>query len=185
MQTKRKSIRLKDYDYSEPGDYFVTICAQNKKCLFGEVVDCEMKLNDLGRMVEKWWIELKKKFPSVGLDEYIIMPSHLHGVITIIDPVGADLCVCPQRSYCPSKKGGHAGPPLQEIIQWFKTMTTNEYVQNVKTKNWPPFEKRLWQRNYYEHIIRGKNDLDKIRDYIISNPGVWTEDKENPNYKKQ
>ena len=177
MQTKRKSIRLKDYDYSEPGDYFVTICTQDKKCLFGKIIDCEMRSNDVGKMVEKVWQEIPQSYPNIEIDEFTIMPNHLHGIITI---VGADPRVRPGQTqgFAPTRLS------LPAVIHRFKSLTTKYYIDNVKTKSWPPFEKRLWQRNYYEHIIRDENDLNKIRDYIISNPGVWTEDKENPNYKR-
>lgn len=88
----RQSIRLRDYDYSQNGAYFVTICCQNKACLFGEIVNGEVRLNDAGKMVEKWWRELANKFPAIELDEFIIMPNHFHGIVVI---VGADLRVCP------------------------------------------------------------------------------------------
>ena len=88
----RRSIRLKGYDYTQAGAYFVTICTQHRECFFGEIIDGAMQLNDAGQMVEKWWAELTHKFPSVETDEYIVMPNHFHGIIVI---VGADLCVCP------------------------------------------------------------------------------------------
>ena len=106
----RRSIRLKGYDYSQAGAYFVTIVTQDRACLFGEVVDGEMGLNDAGRMVEKWWAELHHKFPNVQTDEFVIMPNHFHGIIMIMsNPVGADLCVCPVL-------GAHAGAPLQKLL---------------------------------------------------------------------
>lgn len=179
----RHSIRLKGYDYSQAGAYFITICTQNRKCLFGEIVNAEMLLNDAGKMVEKWWYELKNKFPNMELDQYVVMPNHFHGIIQII--VGADLRVCPDNS------GEHTGSPLHRMVQWFKTITTNEYIHNVKINNWQPFEGKLWQRNYYEHIIRNENELNHIREYIINNPLQWQFDRENldrienDDYKKQ
>lgn len=210
----RRSIRLKGYDYSQPGAYFITMCTQDRACLFGEVVDGKMRLNDAGRMVEKWWVELNRKFPGVQTDAYIVMPNHFHGIIVIT--VGADLRVCPYADdgtdahgvgadlrVCPHPNGGtgapqpgahvsgahvsgahasgaHAGAPLPEIVQWFKTMTTNEYIRGVKTLGWPPFRGRLWQRNYYEHIIRDDESLNRIRRYIAENPLRWRLDRENP-----
>lgn len=92
QQHHRRSIRLKGYDYSQPGGYYVTIVTQNRDCLFGNVVEGEMVLNDAGRMIKKWYFELENKFPDILCDEYIIMPNHFH---TIIINVGADLRVCP------------------------------------------------------------------------------------------
>lgn len=143
----RRSLRLKRYDYEQAGAYFVTICAQGRACLFGVVADGEMQLNDAGKMVERWWFELNQKFPAVETDEFVIMPNHLHGIIVITDTiVGADLRDGPE--------GAHTGAPLPTVIQWFKTITTNEYIRAVKTASWPSFNRRLWQRNYYEHVIR-------------------------------
>jgi putative transposase len=153
-QHHRRSIRLRSYDYSQVGAYFVTICTQGRLCLFGDVVYGEMKLNDAGWMIESWWLELRNKFPSVEPGEYVVMPNHFHGIIAI---VGADLCVCPDSG---PPKGAHIGAPLPKIVQWFKAMTTNEYIRGVKQYGWTPFLARLWQRNYYEHIIRNQEDLD-------------------------
>ena len=166
----RRSFRLKDYDYSRAGAYFVTICTQGKKNLFGEILKENMFLNEMGRIVEKWWAEIENKFKNVELDEFVIMPNHFHGIIII---VGADLCVCPD------KMGEHVGSPLHRIVQWFKTMSTNEYIRNVCNHGWTPFSKRLWQRNYYEHIIRNEEKLNKIRYYIQTNPLKWHLDREN------
>lgn len=158
-----------------------------------------MRLNEAGRMVKKWWAELNRKFPNVQTDEYIVMPNHFHGII-VITPVGADLCVCPNNL------GAHAGAPLPgapvggatvpslgqtrrsaptcaplpEIVQWFKTMTTNGYIPGVKTSGWLPVNGRLWQRNYYEHVIRTEDALNRIPQYILDNPARWAFDRENP-----
>jgi REP element-mobilizing transposase RayT len=180
----RRSIRLQGYDYSRNGAYFVTVCVQHRECLLGEIVDDEMRLNDAGRMVERWWVELGNKFPSVETDEFVVMPNHFHGIITI---VGADLRVCPDRT------GAHIGAPLRhgplqrindaplpEIVQWFKTMTTNEYIRTVKQHGWVPLPGRLWQRNYYERVIRTEEELRRIRQYITDNPSQWAHDRENP-----
>ena len=216
----RRSIRLRGYDYSRAGAYFVTICTQNRDCLFGDIVDGKMVLNDAGRMNEKWYMELENKFSGTHCDEYAIMPNHVHFVII---NVGADLCVCPgvmrvapdsmrvcpdSMCVCPDsmcvdpdddgrlhgqthriapttgtgvpQTGAHTGAPLPEIVQWFKTMTTNAYIRGVKQHGWPRFDRRLWQRNYWEHIIRNENELHRIRQYIVDNPGQWESDHNNP-----
>lgn len=175
-ESHRRSIRLRDYDYTQAGAYFVTICTQGRVCLFGAVVDGEMELNDAGRMVGRWWGELMTKFPSVALDDCVVMPNHVHGIVII---VGADLGVCPDTPVAEAK-GAHTGAPLPRIVQWFKTMTTNEYIRGVKQRGWAPFHGRLWQRNYYEHVIRSEDGLDRIRQYILDNPAKWPEDSDNP-----
>ena len=181
----RRSIRLKDYDYSQSGAYFVTICAQNRICLFGTLVDGTVQLNDAGQMVEHWWFELNRKFPAVETDEFVVMPNHCHGIVLITDSiVGADLRVGPAPK---AGQGAHTGAPLRPhlstVIQWLKTMTTNEYVRGVKTGAWAPFNRRLWQRNYYEHVIRSEESLNRIRQYILDNPARWEFDRENPAVK--
>jgi len=189
----RKSIRLKGYDYSQAGLYFVTICTQNRKYLFGEIsvgadlcVCPEMKLNDAGKMVKKWYFELENKFNDIKCREMVIMPNHFHCIIENIGvPVGADLRVCPNTtnnetiSNNEKIKGEHTGSPLRAVVQWFKTMTTNEYIRGVKNKQWQRFDKKLWQRNYWEHIIRNENENYRISKYIIDNPIKWINDKLN------
>jgi putative transposase len=169
---------LKGYDYSQPGTYFVTICIQDRDCLLGEMVNCEIQFNAAGQMIYYWWNCLPHKYPNIKLDEFIIMPNHLHGLIIV---VRADQRVCPD-----DKKGEHTGSPLQKpvsfsrMIQWFKTMTTNEYLRNVKQNDWHPFNKRLWQRNYYENVIRDENEFNRTRKYILENPLKWDIDVDNP-----
>ena len=190
----RRSIRLKHYDYSQAGAYFVTICAKDRECYFGNIKGGELQLNDAGSMIEKWWRKIPEKFSSSEIDLHIIMPNHFHGIIAI---VGADPCVCPDtRVYpkthvCPDyndknkrsahmdayEAGAHMDAPLQKIIQWFKTMTTNEYIAGVKQNKWTRFNGNLWQRNYYEHIIRNEYALNKIREYISNNPLNWEIDE--------
>jgi putative transposase len=182
----RCSIRFKGYDYAQAGAYFVTVCAQNREGFFGAIVGGEMRMNDAGNMIARWWEELPRKFPSVESDEFIVMPNHFHGILTITDPsVGADLRVCPDPQGAHPEQGAHPSASLRclalgEIVQWFKTMTTNEYIRGVKQNGWTPFPGKLWQRNYYEHIIRNDADLDRIREYIFNNPANWANDEENP-----
>jgi len=187
----RRSIRLKGYDYAQKGLYFVTICVQKCACLFGYIKNGEMFLNPAGKMIQKWYLALETKFPDIKCGEYIIMPNHFH---CIIHNVGADQSVCPKtpdQSVCPKTadqrvgekkhpmQGEHIGSPLHRVIQWFKTMTTNEYIRNVKNANWQRFDGKLWQRNYWEHIIRDQQSFKNISNYIINNPSKWTLDQLN------
>lgn len=177
----RRSIRLKNYDYTSPVAYFVTICIQGRLCLLGHVENGKMVVNDAGKMVEFWWAELIKKFPTVQVDSHMVMPNHFHGIVVL---VGADLRVCPneehRREIEKSTTGAHTGALLPKIVQWFKTMTTNAYIQGFKQSGWPSFSGKLWQRNYYEHIIRNDREWNAIREYIQNNPLNWSLDEENP-----
>jgi len=167
----RRSIRLRGYDYSQSGAYYVTICTQQRFQLFGEIINGQTKLNDPGWMVVKWWEALPRKFPVIEMDQYIVMPNHFHGLVIV---VGAARCGRPIKDF------GHphgGAPTLGDVMDWFKTMTTNEYIRGVKQRNWKPFPSRLWQRNYYEHVIRDENELQEIREYIINNPAQWAEDE--------
>ncbi len=175
----RRSIRLRGYDYAHPGEYFVTICVQQHECLFGEVVGDEMVPNEAGDMVASWWAELPRKFPSCEADAFVVMPNHVHGIVVIREaPVRSDAHL----------QGAHMGAPLQvgervtlgRIVQWFKTMTTNAYIRGVADRGWKPLVERLWQRNYYEHIVRDETELERICDYIENNPRTWKEDPDNP-----
>jgi REP element-mobilizing transposase RayT len=125
---------------------------------------------------------LNHKFPAVETDEFMVMPNHFHGIVVIANvPVGADLRVGPgDRGTHAAHQGAHTGAPLPTIVQWFKTMTTNEYMRGIKTYDWVPFRGRLWQRNYYEHIIRDDQSLNRVRQYIADNPARWPFDHENP-----
>ncbi len=109
-------------------------------------------------MIDYWWQELASKYQYIELDAYVIMPDHLHGIITIVDDTIAKVSI-------------------SEMIQWFKTMTTNKYIQGVKSGIYIHFDKKIWQRNFYEHIIRDEADLNRIRDYIINNPMNWSYEK--------
>jgi REP element-mobilizing transposase RayT len=181
----RRSIRLKGYDYSQAGLYFITICVQNRACLFGEIINGEMILNDAGVMVEKWYFELENKYPDINCHEMVVMPNHFH---CIVENVGADLRVCPDKNDGNATNDGdvindgdvegeHIGSPLHRVVQWFKTMSTNEYIRGVKNLGWQPFNGKLWQRNYYEHIIRNEQSYKNISAYIINNPAKWNDDK--------
>jgi len=170
----RRSVRLRGYDYSQAGAYFVTICTPDRACLFGDVADGVMRLNDAGRVVERCWHEIPIHFPHVELDEFVIMPNHVHGVIVI---VGAGS----PRPYVASGAGTITGAetaPLRatlgQMVAYFKYQSTKHINIMRGTPGIP-----VWQRNYYEHIIRDDESLNRIREYIINNPMQWALDREN------
>lgn len=152
----------------------MTICTHNRIEWFGEIIDKEMKLNRYGKAIDEWWRKLPTKFKNIKINEYVIMPNHFHGIITI-NSVETDPRVR-------LKPGGdaHMGASLHQMIQWFKTMTTNEYIQNIKHKNWKPFSKHIWQSRYHDRIIRNEFEYSTKVEYILNNPAKWDEDRNNP-----
>jgi len=171
----RRSIRLKGYDYSNAGYYYVTICTQDRLHLFGGIADGEMILNDAGKMIKYQWQQLICRFENIELHEFVIMPNHFHGIIEL---VGVPLVGTPN----PGQPQGIAptvcfAPTLGDVIGAFKSLTTNDYILNVTHNNWPRFNKKIWQRNYYEHIIRDEKSFYKISEYIRTNPLLWQDDK--------
>ena len=177
----RRSIRLQGYDYSQPGAYFVTICTHGRECLFGEIVDGEMRLNELGEMVAYTWHDLVNHVDGIMLDEYVIMPNHMHGVIIIVGTddvdVGAGSEPAPTSTE-PAPTDATNRPkkrhPLPEIVRQLKTFSARRINALRNTPGVP-----VWQRNYYEHIIRNEAELQRIRQYIRQNPERWAEDSEN------
>jgi putative transposase len=172
---RRRSIRLPNFDYSSPELYFVTICTQDRALLFGEISNGQRLLNAIGQMAEFWWKRLPEKFPGLLLQEFVVMPNHLHGLLA--------LTRLPEAG-----KPGHAAAPLDKVqppalsrvVQWFKTMTTNAYFRGVREAGWPAVRGKLWQRNYYEHIVRSSVAAHQVAAYILENPGLWSADVENP-----
>jgi len=175
----RRSIRLPGYNYAQAGAYFVTVCAQNRECLFGEIVDGKMRLKDAGRMVGSVWEELPRHYAGIDIDAFVVMPNHVHGIIILRDHhvVGATPRGCPTSGQA---QGPAPTMSLPDVVHRFKSLTTARYRQGVAEKGWPPFCRRLWQRNYYEHVIRGEDELNRIRRYIEDNPTMWQMDRENP-----
>jgi len=191
----RRSIRLRGYDYSQAGLYFITICTQHRLHQFGEIEDDEMVLNDAGKMIETQWLALSKRF-KIQLHEYVIMPNHFHGIIEILN-VGAIPCGCPMICGCPipcdcqipvKERAPTRGAPTNtaantktvgDIVGAFKSISTHEYIRGVKQNDWQRFDGKLWQRNYWEHIIRNENEGNNIAQYIIDNPAKWAMDKLN------
>ena len=170
---QRRSIRLRGYDYSQEGAYFVTIVTQGRALLFGDVVDSQMELSPAGECVLSIWRDLPTRFPRLVLDEFVVTPNHVHGILLLNGPVGAALVAA-----SPTARVGRVG--LSEIIGAYKSLTTVEYGKGVRRKGWEPYRVRLWQRGYYEHIVRDEESLLALRRYIRENPARWSMDPENP-----
>ena len=201
----RRSIRLKGYDYARPGGYFVTIVTHGRECLFGAVVDGEMRLNALGETVREEWFRTADVRPYVVLyeNEFVVMPNHIHGIIWIVDddvgatrpvgttrpvgatrpvgttrPVGATRPVVgATRRVAPTPTPTQTGPTpgsIGAIIGQFKSIVTKRINRYRGTPGVP-----VWQRNYYDHIIRNENDWRRIRAYIVNNPANWARDRNN------
>lgn len=148
----RRSVRLVGYDYSQSGLYFVTVCVKGRECLLGDVVDGVMVLNDYGQVVENAWFDLPNHVSNINLHEFCVMPNHIHGIIEIVD--------------------NSSSVPLSEIVRQFKTFSARRInlLRDIQNNG-------LWQRNYYEHIIRSIDSYNKISSYILSNPLNWGDDK--------
>ncbi len=164
----RRSIRLKDYDYSQAGAYFVTICTYNRDMLFGEIRNAKMVINQFGEIVTNSWLWLFERYDYIAPDYYIVMPNHFHGIIIMKDESG-DSRVAPTKIPINRK-------PLGQLIGAFKTTSTKTINRYDKSH-----QGIIWQRNYYEHIIRGEKELSAVRKYILENPLSWEYDIENPN----
>ena len=178
----RHSIRLRGYDYSAPGYYYITICAYNRECIFGEIEQGRMKLNDSGKIIENTWYDLPNHNNNILLDVFIIMPNHVHGIIRIVGAgskpaLKGDRCL---RADLKSRAGLEPAPtvknhPLSEIVRQFKTFSTR-----VINKKSGCINNKIWQRNYFDHIIQNKIELRKIRKYIKNNLATWSDDTDNP-----
>ncbi len=166
---------------------------QDRVCLFGEVVGEEVRLDKAGEMAQGIWEALPNRYPSITIDESIVMPNHIHGIIVINRPVGASLVsaldnvkgdtVVREAKRCNTRAPTRDAPTLGDVIGAYKSLTTVEYARAVGTDGWQPFNRRLWQRNYYERVIRNDNELDQVREYIVNNPAQWEVDPENPDVK--
>ena len=177
--SKRKTIRLKQYDYSNNGWYFITICSYNRENIFGDYnknvgaalvsarnnVSTHMELSIIGQIIDKQWNDIKNQYGNIELGQYVIMPNHIHGIIIINNRA--------QTS---------SAPTISQIIRSFKSKCTNEYLIYLKRNN-IQMHVHIWQRSFYDHIIRNDKSLHKIREYIINNPLTWGTDNNNSNNK--
>jgi REP element-mobilizing transposase RayT len=230
MSGNRKVMRLRNYDYACEGLYFLTVCVQHHKSLFGQVQACvdlehsaTMVLNEAGCMVERWYWEIERKFPDKRCHQMVVMPNHVHCIIENLRQeevacgeeklfrgeekvahIGATLRTGDETDTRKGataregeEKGAHIGAPIRTgeeierygidnkiwgasmsgVMDWFKTMTTNEYIRGVYRYGWGRFDNRLWLRSFYDHIVRNDADYLRIVDYIENNPRRWAEDR--------
>ena len=200
----RRSIRLKGYDYSQAWLYFITICVQDRKCLFGNIVNGEMILNDAGKMADNEWVKIPERFTNVQLHEQIVMPNHFHAIMEIVgatlvvaqnnesvirdnesvdDEQGQPQGIAQNNESVDDEQGQPQGiaptkpKTVGDIVGAFQSIVTVEYIHGVKQLGWQWFNGKLWQRNYWEHIIRDEQSYRHISKYIISNPKNWVGDK--------
>ncbi len=161
----RRSPRLRGFDYTTPGAYFVTICTQGRLLLFGDIRHGVASLSDAGHMIAESWEKLHEQFPDTEVDTFVVMPNHTHAVIVLSEV---------------QELSGSARVSLTRVIQAFKSRTTVEYARGVRESRWPAFDGKLWQTRYHDHIVRDEVGLEQIRRYIADNPLKWGEDAENP-----
>src|SRR3990170_162851 len=164
---RRRSVRLRGYDYGRAGAYFVTLCAHDRASLFGEIVDGVMRLNDLGRVVDSEWLKTPRMRPQVELDEHVVMPNHFHAILVVVD-MGRGVLQYAPTLRSPSLTVG-------AIVRGFKSAVTKRINQIRQTPG-----VAVWQRNYHEYVIRSEGELVRIRQYIADNPAQWELDRENP-----
>jgi len=167
----RRSVRLPGYDYAQAGAYFVTLCAHLHECLFGAVVDEQVLLTEFGQVVVEEWHRTAELRPYVRLDSYVVMPNHFHGVIWIVHDRGGTMHRAPTEECFGKPVAGS----LSTIVRAFKAAATKRINRMRDTPG-----ARVWQRNYYEHVIRTERVLNAIRQYITDNPARWTLDRYHP-----
>jgi putative transposase len=209
----RRSIRLKGYDYSSEGCYFVTVCTFQRKHLFGEIIQGDMQFSVLGRIASEQWMKIPERFSNVELDEFVIMPNHVHGILIINGPVGVGLAPTQGRLHLAKHSSGasdlgeglaptqgrlhlakhsagasdlgeacapalsQSKPSLGDMIGAYKSLVACECLKFYKTQN--KIMGKIWQRNYYEHIINSEREYEQIAQYIVNNPLNWEIDSEN------
>lgn len=188
----RRSIRLQGFDYSQPGSYFVTLVTCQRECLFGEVLNGEMRPGQLGEIAAASWAALAWHFRNIELDEFVVMPNHLHGIIVIVNEparrgeamanVTANrgtfmVAIASPLQPTPARTTPHGTTPrsLNAVMQNFKSVTSRRIRKLAAYA-----ERPIWQRNYYEHVVRDAPDLERIRAYIRNNPAKWSDDDQNP-----
>ena len=187
-QLNRRSIRLQGYDYSQAGAYFVTLCTHNRECLLGEIINGEMRLNDSGRIVANEWLKTAEIRNEIELDEWVVMPNHFHGILVINNCCAAPDCrgdrpvalingdtVSGKKGDRPVAPTGPQPRSVGAVMAGFKSAVTKRINELRQTPG-----AKLWQRNYWEHIVRNEPELSRIREYIHNNPAQWELDKLHP-----
>jgi REP element-mobilizing transposase RayT len=184
---QRRSPRLNGYNYSQNGAYFVTICTHNRTCIFGEIIDGQMQLNELGAIAVSCWEAIPQHYPQVELDAAVVMPNHVHGIIVIVDKPeengheesgheenGHDNVVSLLEDFGKPVRGS-----LSSIIRSYKAAVTYTIM-----KTYPYADMPIWQGRFYDHIIRNERALNTIREYVVCNPAKWAEDSLYSNPQK-
>ena len=167
----RRSIRLQEYDYSQEGLYFITICAHNHICLFGNIPDGKMVLNNAAEIVKECWLAIPEHYPNTRLHEYVVMPNHVHGILQIVNNVGVGVQNFEPLQQSKQNKYQKTIPrSIGSMVRGFKIGVTKWFRKNTNVH-------LVWQRNFYEHIIRKEQSYNSISKYIINNPSYWLKDK--------
>ena len=166
---RRHSIRMKEYDYSSPGAYFVTVVTNSHKCIFGKLIDNEMHLYDLGKIAQECWLQLPDHFFDIEVEPFVVMPNHLHGIIIIHEN---DRRGTIYRAPTTEKFGQPAVGSISTIMRTYKAAVSRLATRKLGMV-------KIWQRNYYEHIVRNQSDLESIANYILNNPSHWSDDPDN------
>ena len=170
----RRSTRLTGYNYSQAGAYFLTLCSLDRQCIFGDILDGNVKLNEYGKIIHACWHHLPQRYSRASLDAFVIMPNHIHGILMIDDDnVGAIHELPLQNESLPEYPKQRRKMLIPQMIGWFKMNSAKQINQISDRPGYP-----VWQRNYYDHIIRDETELTKIRDYIINNPLNWKTDED-------
>lgn len=178
----RRSIRVPNYDYSQPGAYFITIVTWRRECLFGEIVNGTMRLNDTGQVVWDVWNSLPARYPRVTTGTAVVMPNHFHGIVEIHEPVGAmvgTIHELPLPSHRVTNQKERRRMTLPLVVGYFKMNSAKRINKILNSEGIP-----VWQRNYYEHIIRNDEEYNRIHLYIEANVDNWVNDEENPVHVK-
>ena len=185
----RRSIRLRDYDYATPGMYFLTLCTQHREPWLGEIIDGKFDPTEDGKIAIAAWQSLPQRFPNIRLDVFVAMPNHVHGILEIVDKspragremvvgAGREMVVGAGREMVVGAGRGNPAPTvmgLGNVVAYFKYQTTKTINQKSGQAG-----RRIWQRNYWERVVRHDDELTNFRNYIVTNPQCWNRDRLNP-----